>query len=73
MKSQLYSPDRVDCDDQTDEYDEYDGFGLNVSKRSSIRRKERFRPREFVPEFNSRSRRKHSRQSIRTDNRFWEV
>ena len=70
MKSQMHCPEGVNFDDQTEDYD---GFVLNVPKRSSIRRKERFRIREFEPEFNSRSRRKHNRQSIRTDTRFWEI
>ena len=73
MKRELYSPDEVDFEDPKDEYEDYGGFVLNVPKRSSIRRKERFREREFVSEFHSRTRRKHNRQSIRTDNRFWEV
>lgn len=58
---------------RSDEYEDDSGFALTVPKRSSIRRRERFRTREFVPDPGRRSRRKHRRQSIRTDSKFWEV
>jgi hypothetical protein len=59
-------------EDASDEFEDADSFGTNTPKRSSIRRKQRFREKELAPEENSRSRRKHNRQSIRTDNKFWE-
>jgi hypothetical protein len=59
--------------DSADEYEDDYGIVLNAPKRSSIRRKERFRARETVPDTSSKSRRKHKRQSIRTDAKFWEV
>jgi hypothetical protein len=60
-------------EDAVDNYDDDYGFVLNDPKRSSMRRKERYRAREFVPDIYARSRRKHKRQSIRTDAKFWEV
>jgi hypothetical protein len=73
MNRQLYSQDGVDFEDEKDEYEDYGAFLLSAPRRSSIRRKRRFPARELVPEFNSRGRRNHSRQSIRTDAKFWEV
>lgn len=73
MKSQQHCQDGVDFEDQIDEYEDHGGSLLNIPKRSSIRRKERFRAREFEPELNYRGRRKPKRQSIRTDSEFWEV
>ena len=73
MKRQQHFSEIVDFQDQKDEYEDYEGFVWNDPKRSSIRRKKRFRAQEFVPGMNFRSRRKHNRQSIRTDAKFWEV
>jgi len=73
VKNRNYHPDWIDSEDVTDDYETDIGSNLDVPKRSSIRRKERFRAREFVPDLGRRSRRKHRRQSIRTDSEFWEV
>jgi hypothetical protein len=76
VKNRNYHPDWIDSEDVTDDYETDIGSNLDVPKRSSIRRKERFRAREFVADLgrrSRRSRRKHRRQSIRTDSEFWEV
>ena len=54
-------------EDSPDEFDDYADPGLNAPKRGPIRRKERFRTRDYDPEGKHKGRKRNDRSSIRYD------
>jgi hypothetical protein len=67
VKRKTYFLNSYLLEDPTDESDNYSNPGLNAPKRSPMRRKEKFRTKEFKTEGKNKERRRNYRSSIRYD------
>ena len=50
MNKEAYSRDRGKLEDSQDESDDYSGLGLSEPKRSPMRRREKFKTKDFQAE-----------------------
>ena len=59
MKKEMYSRNRDELEDSDDESDDYSGSGLNEPKRSPMRRKEKFKTKDFQAEKKQKDRKRN--------------
>ena len=67
MEKETYSRNTAESEDSFDESDDYSGPGLNAPKHSPIRRKEKFRTKDFKAERKHKERKRNSRNKIKYD------
>ena len=72
MKKETYLRDRDEIDDSYDESDDYSGPGISEPKRSPMRRKEKFRTKDFQAEKKHKDRKRGYRNKIQYDVALWE-
>jgi hypothetical protein len=72
MKKETYSRNRDKLADSYDESDDYSGLGLSEPKRSPMRRKEKFRTKDFQAEKKHKERKRGYRNKIQYDFGLWE-
>jgi hypothetical protein len=72
MKRQIYSHNTQPLEDSIDESDDYTDSDLNAPKQSPMRRKEKFRIRNFQAERKHKERKRGYRNKIQYDYGFWE-
>ena len=72
MNKEAYSRDRGKLEDSHDESDDYSGLGLSEPKRSPMRRKEKFRTKDFQAEKKHKERKRGYRNKIQYDFGLWE-
>ena len=70
MKKEMYFRDRNELDDSYDESDDYSGLGLSEPKRSPMRRKERFRTKDFQMEKEQKDRKRNYHNKLKYDFEF---
>ena len=70
MKKEMYFRDRNELDDSYDESDDYSGLGLSEPKRSPMRRKERFRTKDFQMEKEQKDRKRNYYNKSKYDFEF---
>jgi hypothetical protein len=70
VEKKIYLRDEEELNDLTDESDDYSGSGLNEPKQSPMRRKERFRTKDFKTEKKHKERKRHLRNKIKYDFEF---
>ena len=70
MKKETYFRNRDELDESYDEPDDYSGSGLNEPKRSPMRRKERFRTKDFQEEKKQKDRKRNYRNAVKYDFEF---
>jgi len=61
---------RDELDESNDESDDYSGSGVNEPKRSPMRRKERFRTKDFQAEKKQKDRKRNYRNTVKYDFEF---
>jgi len=67
VKKETFSPNTDDLEDSLDESDDYFGPGANVPKHSPIRRKAKFRAKNFKTKEKHKDRKRNLRHKIRYD------
>ena len=72
MKKEKYFRNRDEFDDSYDESDDFSGSGLSEPKRSPMRRKEKFRTKDFQAEKKHKERKRGYRNKIQYDFTLWE-
>lgn len=72
MKKETYLRDRDELDDSYDESDDYSGPGISEPKRSPMRRKEKFRTKDFQAEKKQKDRKRGFRDKLQDDFALWE-
>ena len=72
MKKETYSRNRGKLEDSYDESDDYSGLGLSEPKRSPMRRKEKFKTKDFQSEKKHKERKRGYRNKIQYDFALWE-
>ena len=72
MKKETYSRNRDEFDDSYDGSDDYSGPDLSEPKRSPMRRKEKFRTKDFQAEKKHKDRKRSYRNKIQYDFALWE-
>ena len=72
MKRETYFRDTNALDDPSDESDDGSDPGLNAPKRSPMRRKEKFRVKDFKVDNDLKDRKRKKRQKHKYDFKFWE-
>ena len=72
MKKETYLRDRDEIDDSYDESDDYSGPGISEPKRSPMRRKEKFRTKDFQAEKKHKDRKRGFRDKLQYDFALWE-
>ena len=72
MKKQTYLRDKDEIDDSYDESDDYSGPGISEPKRSPMRRKEKFRTKDFQAEKKHKDRKRGFRDKLQYDFELWE-
>ncbi len=72
MKRQTYSQNAHPLEDSTDESDGYTDPDLNAPKQSPMRRKEKFRTKDFQVEKKHKERKRGYRNKIQYDFALWE-
>ncbi|MGD8740668.1 MAG: hypothetical protein PVG34_10180 [Desulfobacterales bacterium] len=70
MKKEMYSHNKDELEDSYDESDEYSGSGLNEPKRSPMRRKEKFRAKDFQAEKKHKDRKRNQHNKLKYDFEF---
>lgn len=70
MKKETYSRNRDELEDSTDESDDYSSPSLYAPKYSPMRRKEKFRTRDFKTEKKHKGRKRNLHNKIRYDFEF---
>ena len=70
MKKEMYSHNKDELEDSYDESDEYSGPGLNEPKRSPMRRKEKFRAKDFQTEKKHKDRKRNQHNKLKYDFEF---
>jgi hypothetical protein len=70
VKKETYLRDRDEIDDSYDESDDYSGPGISEPKRSPMRRKEKFRTKDFQAEKKHKDRKRNYRSKIKYDFEF---
>lgn len=71
MKKETYFRNKGKLEDSYDESDGYSGHGLSEPKRSPIRRKEKFRTKDFQAERKRKDRKRGYRNKIQYDFALW--
>ena len=69
MKKETFR-NRDELDESNDESDDYSGSGVNEPKRSPMRRKERFRTKDFQAEKKQKDRKRNYRNTVKYDFEF---
>ncbi len=59
MKKETYSRNRNELDDSYDDSDDYSGLGLSEPKQSPMRRKEKFKTKDFQAEKKHKDRKRN--------------
>jgi hypothetical protein len=59
VKKETYSRNRDELENSDDESDDYSGSGLNEPKRSPMRRKEKFKTKDFQAEKKHKDRKRN--------------
>ncbi len=72
MKKETYFRNKDKFDDSYDESDDFSGPGLSEPKRSPMRRKEKFRTKDFQAEKKHKDRKRGYRNKIQYDFTLWE-
>ena len=72
MKKETYSRNNGKREDANDESEDYSGLGLSEPKRSPMRRKEKFRAKDFQAEKKHKERKRGYRNKIQYDFALWE-
>jgi hypothetical protein len=72
MKKETYSRNSGKPEDSYDESEDYSGLGLSEPKRSPMRRKEKFRTKDFQAEKKHKERKRGYRNKIQYDFALWE-
>ncbi len=72
MKKETYPRNTDDWDVSLEAPDDFDGPVLNAPKRSPMRRKEKFRTKDFRSDKEQKDRKRNYRNKIKFDSRFWE-
>lgn len=72
MKRQIYSHHASPLEDLSDESDGYTGPDLNAPKQSPMRRKEKFRTKDFQAKKKYKERKRGYRNKIQYDFALWE-
>jgi hypothetical protein len=72
MKKETLYRNRGKLEDSYDESDDYSSSGLNEPKRSPMRRKEKFRSKDFQAEKKHKERKRGYRNKIQYDFALWE-
>ena len=72
MNKEAYSRDRGKLEDSQDESDDYSGLGLSEPKRSPMRRREKFKTKDFQAEKKHKERKRGYRNKIQYDFALWE-
>ena len=72
MKKEGQGRNTDEFDDAFEEIDAFSGQVLNAPKRSPMRRKEKFRNKDFRTEKERKDRKKNRRNKLKYDSEFWE-
>ena len=72
MRKETYSRNRDQFDDSYDESDDYRDFCLSEPKQIPMRRKEKFRTKDFPAEKKHKERKRSNRNKIQYDFGLWE-
>ena len=72
MKKETLSRNRDELDGSYDESDDYSGPGLSEPKQSPMRRKEKFRTKDFQEKKKHKDRKRSYRNKIQYDFAIWE-
>jgi hypothetical protein len=72
MKKETLSRNRGKLEDAFDESDGYSDLGLSEPKRSPMRRKEKFKTKDFQAEKKHKERKRGYRNKIQYDFALWE-
>ena len=72
MKIETYSRNRGKLEDSYDESDGYGSLDLSEPKRSPMRRKEKFRTKDFQTERKHKDRKRGYRNKIQYEFALWE-
>lgn len=72
MKKETPSRNGGELEDSYDESDDYNGPDLSEPKRSPMRRKEKFKTKDFQTEKKHKERKRGSRNKIQYDFELWE-
>ena len=72
MKKEAYSRHRGKLEDSYDESDDYSSPGLSEPKRSPMRRKEKFKTKDFQAEKQHKERKRGYRNKFQYDFAIWE-
>jgi hypothetical protein len=72
MKKETLSRNGGELEDSYDESDDYNGPDLSEPKRSPMRRKEKFKTKDFQTEKKHKERKRGSRNKIQYDFELWE-
>jgi hypothetical protein len=72
MKRQIYSHNSYPSEDSSDESDSYTDPDLNAPKQSPMRRREKFRTKDFQAEKKHKERKRGYRNKIQYDFALWE-
>ena len=70
MEKETYSRNRVELEGSTDESDDYSSPGLNEPRQSPMRRKEKFRTKDFKTEKQHKDRRRNLRNKMKYNFEF---
>jgi hypothetical protein len=72
MRKETLSRNRDELDDSYDESGDYSGPGLSEPKQSPMRRKEKFRTKDFQAKKKHKDRKRSYRNKIQYDFALWE-
>ena len=72
MKKETHFRNKDELEDSYDESDDYSDPGLSEPKRSPMRRKEKFRTKDFQAEKKHKERKRGNRNKIQYDFGLWE-
>jgi hypothetical protein len=72
MGKETYSWNTAELEDSFDESEDYSNPGLSAPKYSPMRRKEKFRTKDFKTEKKHEDRKRNFRNKIKDDFGFWE-
>jgi len=70
MKKEMDSHNRDELEDSYDESDEYSSSGLNEPKRSPMRRKEKFKTKDFQTGKKQKDRKRNQHNKLKYDFEF---
>jgi hypothetical protein len=70
VKKEKYFRNRNEFDDSYDESDDYSSLGLSEPRQSPMRRKEKFKTKDFQAEKKHKGRKRNYRNAIKYDFEF---